>query len=307
MKIYYSHGKLLLTGEYLVLDEAQALAVPTKRGQHLEVTEVKSSKIQWTSKTEKDQIWFSAEFSLHNLEPLEVSETPEQKKIAQTLSKILQTARQLNPNFLKKSEGVVVTTLLEFPSNWGLGSSSTLINNIAQWAEVNPFKLLELSFGGSGYDIAVASSKQPVLYQRTASQPKVKSISFHPNFSDHIYFVHLNQKKDSKEAIQHYRSLPKTELTSSISKINQFTKDLLEAKNIESFEKILNNHELLLSTILKTSTIKSEFFKEYPHTVKSLGGWGGDFVMVTTRTDNDLDYFKRKGYQTIIPYVEMVL
>ncbi|MEQ3661167.1 MAG: GHMP kinase, partial [Flavobacterium sp.] len=34
---YYSNGKLLLTGEYVVLDGAKALAVPTKFGQSLSI------------------------------------------------------------------------------------------------------------------------------------------------------------------------------------------------------------------------------------------------------------------------------
>ena len=32
---FYSNGKLLLTGEYVVLDGAKALAVPTRFGQNL--------------------------------------------------------------------------------------------------------------------------------------------------------------------------------------------------------------------------------------------------------------------------------
>jgi len=33
MASFYSNGKLLITGEYLVLDGAKALALPTKYGQ----------------------------------------------------------------------------------------------------------------------------------------------------------------------------------------------------------------------------------------------------------------------------------
>ena len=36
-KTFYSNGKLLITGEYLVLDGAKALALPTKYGQYLTV------------------------------------------------------------------------------------------------------------------------------------------------------------------------------------------------------------------------------------------------------------------------------
>ena len=34
-KEFYSNGKLLITGEYLVLDGAKAFALPTKFGQNL--------------------------------------------------------------------------------------------------------------------------------------------------------------------------------------------------------------------------------------------------------------------------------
>jgi len=41
----YSNGKLLLTGEYLVLEGATALAVPTKFGQDLKVEKIKEKSI----------------------------------------------------------------------------------------------------------------------------------------------------------------------------------------------------------------------------------------------------------------------
>ncbi|NQU86677.1 MAG: hypothetical protein HQ541_13035 [Mariniphaga sp.] len=37
MKRFYSNGKLLLTGEYLVLNGAKALAIPLKVGQEMEI------------------------------------------------------------------------------------------------------------------------------------------------------------------------------------------------------------------------------------------------------------------------------
>lgn len=66
--------------------------------------------------------------------------------IAETLRDILQEAKRLNPEFLTTENGFVVKTNLTFPQNWGLGSSSTLINNIATWANVNPFTLLWNAF-----------------------------------------------------------------------------------------------------------------------------------------------------------------
>ena len=57
-KTYYSNGKLLLTGEYLVLDGALSLAVPTQFGQSLTVETIDERKLIWKSLDEKGNIWF---------------------------------------------------------------------------------------------------------------------------------------------------------------------------------------------------------------------------------------------------------
>ncbi|MFN2261209.1 MAG: mevalonate kinase, partial [Psychroflexus sp.] len=62
---FYSHGKLLITGEYLVLDGAKALALPCKFGQDLSVQATSETKSSWTSYDENNKIWFSSEFDLN--------------------------------------------------------------------------------------------------------------------------------------------------------------------------------------------------------------------------------------------------
>ncbi len=57
-----------------------------------------------------------------------------------------------------------MNTHLDFPRDWGLGSSSTLINNVAQWAQVDPFDLHFKVSNGSGYDIACANEDSPIVY-----------------------------------------------------------------------------------------------------------------------------------------------
>jgi hypothetical protein len=47
-------------------------------------------------------------------------------------------------------------------------------------------------------------------------------------------------------------------------------------------------------------------FNDYKGAIKSLGAWGGDFILVTGNEDS-ISYFKKKGYNTIIPYSKMVL
>jgi len=47
-----------LTGEYLVLDGAQALALPTKHGQGLIIEERKEKGLKWESYDEYGKCWF---------------------------------------------------------------------------------------------------------------------------------------------------------------------------------------------------------------------------------------------------------
>ena len=66
MKTYYSNGKLLITGEYLVLDGALSLALPTTYGQSLTVNPIKLSKLLWKSIDCNNEIWFENELSLES-------------------------------------------------------------------------------------------------------------------------------------------------------------------------------------------------------------------------------------------------
>ena len=44
-------------------------------------------------------------------------------------------------------EGYNIETHLTFPRLWGLGTSSTLINSIGDWLDIDAFELLQKSFG----------------------------------------------------------------------------------------------------------------------------------------------------------------
>lgn len=312
-KSFYSHGKLLLTSEYLVLDGIKALALPTKKGQWLHVEENNSDTLTWKSFDNNGNCWFETKIKLP-LGPFEDDETAktsiltdeEGLGINETLLEILQVAQKLNPKFLSGEKGYAVETQLEFDRQWGLGSSSTLINNIAQWAEVDAFILLSKSFGGSGYDIASAQHKTPIVYIRNEHKPIIKEVNFDPVFKDQLFFVYLNQKQDSKQSIKHYQSLPLKDFDKAAEAVSKITDAVLSCSSLGEFCTLIDQHEEIISKIIKTPTVKSELFSEYSGSIKSLGGWGGDFVLATG-TISDMEYFKTKGYATVIPYAEMVL
>ena len=61
-----------------------------------------------------------------------------------------------------------------------------------------------------------------------------------------------------------------------------------------------------MSEILNISTVKLRLFSDFKGTIKSLGAWGGDFVLVFSKEDPTI-YFKNKGFETIVTYSEMIL
>lgn len=306
-KSFYSHGKLLITAEYLVLDGVTALAIPTQKGQWLHIEENESdNQIIWKSYDDENLCWFETVFRIVEDKVVATTTNEDDDAIIKILIDILNTAKEMNPNFLSSGKGYLIENKLEFNRFWGLGSSSTLINNIAQWAKINAFTLLDKSFGGSGYDIACAQHDTPVLYNRNEGNPIVTEVNFDPPFKDQIYFVYLNQKQDSKEAIKHYHTLPLKDFDKAAKEVKEITDRVMNSISIEEFKQDLATHEEIISKILKTPSSKTTLFEDYTGTIKSLGGWGGDFIM-TTGTKEDMNYFKDKGYHTIIPYSDMIL
>ncbi len=302
-KTFYSNGKLLITGEYLVLDGAKAFALPTKFGQKLIVEEAEGHIIHWKSFDSDGSVWFEDTIPFSCIIRKELFD--DAKNIKNTLVEILHMAFTMNPELITKSKGYTIRTELTFPKFWGLGTSSTLINNIAQWLEIDAFELLKRSFGGSGYDIACAQNDTPIQYQLLNEKPVVEKVNFKPDFTNHIYFVYLNKKQNSKAAIASYYG-KKGNMQHALETINSITKTVIEAKTLKEFGNAVHNHEIELSTILEVPTVQEALFPDFDGVIKSLGAWGGDFVMSISK-ENPTEYFKEKGFEIVIPYSEMIL
>ena len=62
---FFGHGKLLISGEYFVLDGAQSLALPTRHGQSLSVkySPSFSPKLSWKSYDVDGRCWFDQELN----------------------------------------------------------------------------------------------------------------------------------------------------------------------------------------------------------------------------------------------------
>lgn len=303
---YRGHGKLLLSSEYFVLKGAEALALPLKLGQNLNVQYEKSyhPHLHWVSYDSDGKIWFDAKYEFWHFKCLNEVVGPEHE----FLGELLKAARKLNSHFLREDNKVTVKTYLDFPLEWGLGSSSTLIYNLASWAYVAPFELLFKTLGGSGYDIACAQSNGPIVYQYSDQGPTWKTVEFNPAFSKQLYFVYLGNKQNSREAIEKFESKYEED-NSQIEHMNQLTRNMVEASDCKEFNELICEHEKIVSEVLGCETIKQSRFSDYWGEIKSLGAWGGDFVLVTS--DRDFEetkaYFNNRGLNEVYRYDDFVL
>lgn len=301
---FYSHGKLLITGEYFVLEGSTAFALPLKLGQSMEVNTLNSERVEivWESYC-KGELCFKSVFNPCTLDPISTYDI----KKASYIHKLLMTISKKSDVLQNLSQSILIKTNLDFPFEWGFGSSSSLISNLAHWAEIDPFELFFENFKGSGYDIACARANGPILYKLDGN-PKVTEIDFNPGFLDKIYFIYLGKKQDSLKSVEKYGEKIR-EREAEKARISDISQSIIRAKTLEEFEYMVNEHDSILSQTLKLPTVKSKLFSNFAGTIKSLGAWGGDFVMATSKgyKEEVVKYFKSKGLNTIFQYKDIVL
>ncbi|WP_284283782.1 GYDIA family GHMP kinase [Portibacter lacus] len=301
---YYAHGKVLLTGEYAVLDGAKAIALPTKKGQSLTFKQNKGSDIVWKAYDHLGEEWFSAKISLFDFAAIKTTD----EETAQRLKKLLKNAVRLNSEFLSKWNGFKVETRLEFPNNWGLGSSSTLTYLVAQWADVHPLLLHFKNSNGSGYDVACAGADGPIYYKLEDGTINWEEIDYNPSFKKHLHFVHLGKKQSSEDGIKYYSKTVKKK-AEFVKESNQMATEMERCTSLKGFIKLIAENELMVSKALKLETCKSTHFSDFNGEIKSLGAWGGDFVLAASEMDSEdvKAYFAKKGFDQCLSYDEFVL
>jgi mevalonate kinase len=297
-------GKLLFTGEYFIIDGAIGFATPVKLGQKLEASEgTIADCLHWQSITDQGEMWFEAVFSLPDLEIIKSNDAP----TALTLKQILYSCKSQNKNFLAQKQPVLVATRNEFPKEWGLGTSSTLIAMLAKWANINAYQVLNETMGGSGYDLACAYVEKAILYQRNELQPIIQELDYQPKFTKNLYFIFLGKKQNSREGILRYKELAKKN-SKLQAKLSALTQQFIKAKTLASLEKIIVKHENLIANALNLPRAKDLYFSDFWGEVKSLGAWGGDFVLITNEKSEQelLDYCNKKGFDVVISWKKMI-
>ena len=290
-----------------MLDQALSLAIPSILGQHMYVEELDESDtrvLSWRSIAVDGNCWYERKFTiqkdpLSGLNTLTFDSNSQNHDIGNMLLQILNKAIELNPDFLS-DKSYHIETQLDFDKTWGLGSSSTLICNIAKWAEVDAFELSKVSFGGSGYDIAVGMLGGDILYR---SPSMWEGYVFNPPFKEQLFFVHLNKKQNSREGINTYRE--KEVSKKIVDSISSITENIISCKDFNEFQKLLEEHERIIANVIEKNPVKLNLFSDYPYAIKSLGAWGGDFILACGDSKSP-EYFDNKGYKTVIKYKDLI-
>lgn len=299
MSRIFSPGKLMLTSEYFAIDGALVLAVPTKLGQEFFFEKQNDGKsiLTWEA-FHQQKPWLKTVIDYKNWEILDANISSG----AEFIVKVLKNVQHLSEIQLKSNHSYHLKTNLQFPPDFGLGSSSTLMNNLAEWADIDPFQLNAISLGGSGYDIAVAKAKSAVLFH---NKPEIffEKVNFNPKFKNSLIFIHLNQKQDSREGIHLYKS--KIKSPKLVEEFSDLTRNILLCNELEKFSQLMMLHEQKISDFIEIPTVKEKYFSDCPSFVKSLGAWGGDFVM-SAKFNGFEDYFWGKGFTTVFDWDDLI-
>jgi len=299
---YYSHGKFLLSGEYFVLHGAKALALPLSFGQTTEVYYSGTNEsFAWFS-LQRAEKWFSARFHSQSLEILECSDLLTAKYVQRLLK--VASAISGNVDFSKINR---IINHLDFNRLWGLGSSSSIIANVAQWLKINALDLHFSISKGSGYDVATALSATPLVYSLKDGVPEIEPNLFYPSFHNQLHFIYLNKKQNSEQSVKQFIKKQKPE-EKAIKRISEITQELINCTHLEDFKKLIKEHESIISEHLQMETAKEKLFPDFKGEIKSLGAWGGDFVLAASDIHHSEleNYFKEKGFSTILNYNEIV-
>lgn len=300
--IYRANGKILLTGEYLVLHGAVSLALPLILGQEMKILAGNTPELNWQASDTTGK-WFNTTIQLPSLEITTYSDLNK----AQLLVQWLKAARKLNPEFLMGEFGYDVTTELDFDRHWGFGSSSTLIYCLAKWAGVDAFELHDKVANGSGYDVACAGANRPLLYEIKDGRRKVLTSSFSPPFATQLQLVYLGKKQHSSAEVESFNQST-VDYSGEVQAISDITFEMEYSRDLTGFMKLMKEHEEIISKILGRDTVKSLKFSNFGGEIKSLGAWGGDFILAASPMEPGAtkQYFADQGYHTILPFSSVV-
>ncbi len=302
--VFRSNGKLMLTGEYAVLKGAESLSLPLRKGQTMKVSVRQGiPSVHWKTYI-LGSLWFEARYSIPDFAIANTNDFP----TAQFIRSLLLAVRRLQSSFLMKKQLYLVVNDLEFEPQWGFGSSSSLITNMARWAGIDPFELHFLVSEGSGYDVATADSEIPLLYRLENRMPMIRKVRFDPPFKRHLFFVYSGKKISTAGEVRRF-NLQNGRGEELIGEISRISRQILRTTDFIDFVRLLNRHEEIVSSIIGKKPLGKSLYRDFKGAVKSLGAWGGDFMLLACDYPKEyvMSYLKKRDLRTWFDYEDLIV
>ena len=267
----------MLCGEYAVLCGALAIAFPTKFRQCMEVEyRPGTGWIHWQSYDFEGFQWLRCSFHPDD----DCSQHP-LKNVLQPIQAMLRCVRERNAGAMPSDKDVTFRVKASFRKEWGLGSSSALIANIARWSGVDPWELMQLSFPGSGYDVAVAFHGKALTYRLDGGARDIRFLEYIPSWLEDFRVVFTGKKVNSRDSVNENKSMFH-KLEPHVAELDRIARGLLTADSSAEACELLQRYEEILSVTLEMEP-GARLFPGYSGTIKSLGAWGGDAILVEYR------------------------
>ncbi len=300
-----SHGKIMLTGEYAAMYGANVLSIPLNVGQSLKVYDKEYGSLEWEA-YKTNELWNKVSFPNKLDGKLHIGKRTN-AGFAVVIHKALRMALNMSKLNLEEVLSKKFITNINFKPELGLGTSSTLIVNLARYFDIDPFELNALTFKGSGYDIAASMCDLPVIYNKNVKNPQYVELKFKPCFHENLYFVYSGKKVSSLKAID---KISRKNITNQqLNAISNITASMALCNNLDDFMDLINEHEKIISKILHIPTLNAKQFYDFEGSIKSLGAWGGDMMLVATKHPEQYveNYFNRRGHDIIYKYADLAL
>lgn len=294
METYRVPGKLLLSGEYVVLRGVTALAVPTRAGQELRLSPAPSGQacfLHWVAYDQAGESWLDIQFG-PRLEVKKASDI----QVAKQLQILLRFAARYGTF---PQEPFRAQTHLGFDRSWGLGSSSTLVALIARFTHCDAMALHRHAYPGSGYDVATAMEAQALKYKLKKGQPQWRPFPPPAVWHD-TFLVYRGRKQDSQAEVARFEDTHVP--TSILERLNEISLGLTGQMKITQLAAVLQEHETLLSQLLKRKPVQADY-PNCPAQLKSLGAWGGDFMWAVPHSHSEKEAVQR--YFEPLPEVDI--
>jgi hypothetical protein len=97
---------------------------------------------------------------------------------------------------------------------------------------IDPFDLFHRLNRGSGYDVAAALAKGPIVFSASNHRATIIPVRFLPVFHQQIWFVYRGRKQDTERSLYEFSTLPEP-TRQQIEMINYFTGELLHTRHLK--------------------------------------------------------------------------